>query len=248
MRVRPTYTEEFKADAVAHLKRSDQSVGKVAEGLGVSVVSLRSWYKREEMAKKKGKGNGKVVAANALKGHDVAPNQVARDFTATRPNERWVTDITYVWTDEGWSYVAAILDLFSCSVVGWAVQKSLATMLPLAALDMAIRRRRPGEGLMHHADRGCQYTSANYREPLSALGVTVSISRKGNCWDSRRRVILRDPQKRAHSPPFVAEPYDLTRRALRLHRGLLQSPPTAVDNRLQDAAEVDRDYALSTAA
>ena len=116
--------------------------------------------------------------------HAVAPNVLARDFTATRPNERWVTDITYVWTDEGWSYCAAILDLFSRSVVGWAVSASLSTTLPLAALDMAVRRRRPGQGLVHHSNRGCQYTSGDYREQLSALGVTVSMSRKGNCWDN----------------------------------------------------------------
>jgi putative transposase len=116
--------------------------------------------------------------------HAVAPNTLARDFTATRPNQRWVTDITYVWTDEGWSYCAAILDLFSRSVVGWAVGASLSTALPLAALDMAVRRRRPSKGLVHHSDRGCQYTSGDYREQLSALGVTVSMSRKGNCWDN----------------------------------------------------------------
>ena len=116
--------------------------------------------------------------------HAVAPNELARDFTATRPNERWVTDITYVWTDEGWSYCAAILDLFSRSVVGWAVGASLSTALPLAALEMAVRRRRPGNGLTHHSDRGCQYTSADYRAQLAALGVTVSMSRKGNCWDN----------------------------------------------------------------
>jgi putative transposase len=124
------------------------------------------------------------VTTQANVTHAVAPNQLARDFTATRPNERWVTDITYVWTDEGWSYFAAILDLFSRSVVGWAVGASLSTELPLAALDMAIGRRRPGKGLMHHSDRGCQYTSADYREQLAALGVTVSMSRKGNCWDN----------------------------------------------------------------
>ena len=116
--------------------------------------------------------------------HLVAPNELARDFTATRPNERWVTDITYVWTDEGWAYVAAILDLFSRAVVGWALDASLSPRLPLAALNVAVQRRRPDAGLLHHSDRGCQYTSTEYRETLSGLGVTVSMSRTGNCWDN----------------------------------------------------------------
>ncbi len=113
-----------------------------------------------------------------------APNLLARDFTATRPNERWVTDITYVWTASGWVYLAAILDLFSRSVVGWAVDTTLSTRLPLAALESAIKRRRPEAGLVHHSDRGCQYTSVDYRATLQSLGISVSMSRKGNCWDN----------------------------------------------------------------
>jgi len=116
--------------------------------------------------------------------HAVVENELARDFTASSPNQRWVTDITYVWTAEGWCYLAAILDLFSRAVVGWALDTTLSTSLPLAALDMAIRRRRPGPGLLHHSDRGCQYTSADYRAALADLGITVSMSRKGNCWDN----------------------------------------------------------------
>jgi transposase InsO family protein len=116
--------------------------------------------------------------------HPVAPNTLARTFTASRPNERWVTDITYVWTDEGWGYLAAILDLYSRAVVGWALDASMTTALPLTALDAAVRRRRPGPGLLHHSDRGCQYTSADYRAALAKLGVEVSMSRKGNCWDN----------------------------------------------------------------
>jgi transposase InsO family protein len=116
--------------------------------------------------------------------HPVAANVLAREFTASRPNERWVTDISYVWTNEGWCYLAVILDLFSRSVVGWALDTSLNTSLTLAALGMAVRRRRPEAGLLHHSDRGCQYTSADYRSVLSELGVTVSMSRKGNCWDN----------------------------------------------------------------
>jgi putative transposase len=116
--------------------------------------------------------------------HPVAPNLLARDFTAQRPNERWVTDITYVWTSSGWVYLAAILDLFSRAVVGWSIDTALSTRLPLTALNNAIERRRPGAGLLHHSDRGCQYTSADYQVALGALDVSVSMSRKGNCWDN----------------------------------------------------------------
>jgi transposase InsO family protein len=123
-----------------------------------------------------------TTRANPL--HPVVGNVLDRDFTASRPNERWVTDITYIWTDEGWCYLAAILDLFSRTVVGWALDSTLSTSLPLVALDMAVRRRRPGKGLLHHSDRGCQYTSTGYRDVLAELGVAVSMSRKGNCWDN----------------------------------------------------------------
>ena len=113
-----------------------------------------------------------------------APNLLARDFEAQRPNERWVTDITYVWTESGWVYLAAILDLFSRAVVGWSIDTTLSTRLPLTALEAAIHRRRPASGLLHHSDRGCQYTSDDYQAALRTLGVTVSMSRKGNCWDN----------------------------------------------------------------
>lgn len=116
--------------------------------------------------------------------HAVAANTLDQRFEASRPDERWVTDITYVWTDEGWCYLAAILDLFSRSVVGWALDTTLSTRLPLAALQSAIQKRRPERGLLHHSDRGCQYTSADYRSALRECGIEISMSRKGNCWDN----------------------------------------------------------------
>ncbi len=124
------------------------------------------------------------VTTRANARHPVAPNVLQRDFRATRPNERWVTDISYVWTNEGWCYLAVILDLYSRAVVGWALDTHLTTRLPLAALDAALRRRRPDGGLLHHSDRGCQYTSTDYQAALRRLGVVVSMSRKGNCWDN----------------------------------------------------------------
>lgn len=124
------------------------------------------------------------VTTKANPAHAVAANLLNRDFKADRPNQRWVTDISYVWTDEGWCYLAVILDLFSRAVVGWALDSTLTTQLPLRALDMAVRRRIPGSSLLHHSDRGCQYTSQEYRRALDDLGIEVSMSRRGNCWDN----------------------------------------------------------------
>jgi putative transposase len=125
-----------------------------------------------------------MTTTKADPSHAVEENVLDRDFTATRPNERWVTDITYIWTDEGWCYLAAIIDLFSRGVVGWALSTSLATALPMQALDNALLKREPGSDLLHHSDRGCQYTSAEYRDALAKRAIKVSMSRRGNCWDN----------------------------------------------------------------
>jgi putative transposase len=114
-----------------------------------------------------------------------APNTLDRDFTATRPNEKWVTDITYLPTLAGWVYVAVVLDLFSRKVVGWSIHDSLATPLVADALRRAIESRRPmGSELLHHSDRGCQYTSDAYQRTLKTLGIECSMSRTGDCYDN----------------------------------------------------------------
>jgi len=114
----------------------------------------------------------------------VAPNVVARRFHADGPNRVWVTDMTYVWTWEGWLFLAAIVDVFSRRIVGWAVADHLRTELALEALGMALGIRQPEEGLVHHSDRGCQYASDLYRSELSARGIVCSMSRVGDCWDN----------------------------------------------------------------
>ena len=114
----------------------------------------------------------------------VGPNVLARNFTADAPNKVWVTDLTYVWTLEGWLYVAAILDLFSRRVVGWAVSDSLERQIALDALAMALQSRNPAPGLVHHSDRGSQYASADYQRVLKDWGIVCSMSRKGDCWDN----------------------------------------------------------------
>jgi putative transposase len=114
----------------------------------------------------------------------IAPNVLDRGFTTPAPDQAWATDITYVRTWEGWLYLAVVIDLFSRRVVGWAVADHLRTELCLDALKMAMGRRLPEAGLVHHSDRGCQYASVDYRRELARRGVTCSMSRKGNCWDN----------------------------------------------------------------
>lgn len=114
-----------------------------------------------------------------------AANVLDREFTATAPNRKWVTDITYLATTAGWGYLAAVIDLFSRKVVGWSISQSLATDLVQAALREAIEKRRPdGSQLLHHSDRGCQSTSEAYQQTLRTLGITCSMSRTGNCYDN----------------------------------------------------------------
>ena len=114
-----------------------------------------------------------------------AMNVLDRNFTAQAPNQKWVTDITYLPTSDGWVYLAAVIDLFSRKVVGWALSDSLETRVVSDALRNAIEKRSPNRGeLLHHSDRGCQYTSDAYQRTLRTLGITCSMSRRGNCYDN----------------------------------------------------------------
>lgn len=125
-----------------------------------------------------------VVTTDSRHQQPVAANVLARDFQADAPNQKWSSDITYIATRQGWLYLAVIMDLFSRKIVGWATSASLQATLVLDALDMALRRRTPGEGLVHHSDRGCQYAAADYQRLLADHGIVCSMSRKGNCWDN----------------------------------------------------------------
>jgi len=117
-------------------------------------------------------------------GFALAPNLLGQDFTAVRPNEKWVADISYIWTQEGWLYLAVIIDLYARRVVGWATGDRLQLDLALRALKMALVRRRPTPGLIHHSDRGSQYASWEYQNTLKAHGILISMSGKGNCYDN----------------------------------------------------------------
>ena len=114
----------------------------------------------------------------------IAPNILARRFDPAAPNRVWATDVTYVWTEEGWLYLAVILDLFARRVVGWAASARNDTQLALEALGAALRLRNPPAGLVHHSDRGSPYASEDYRQALAARGIIASMSRTGDCWDN----------------------------------------------------------------
>jgi putative transposase len=114
----------------------------------------------------------------------VAPNIIDQDFAATRPDEKWGADISYVWTREGWVYLAVVIDLFARRVVGWAVGDRLHRSLALAALRKALTMRRPPPGLIHHSDRGSQYCSIDYQTELRRHAIRISMSGKGNCYDN----------------------------------------------------------------
>jgi putative transposase len=114
----------------------------------------------------------------------VAPNLLERDFTVTAPNQVWVSDITYLRCEEGWEYLATVMDLFNREIVGWAMQSSRERSLTLNALEMAIAQRQPAPGLMHHSDRGLQYACEDYQKLLRRHGIVCSMSRKGDPWDN----------------------------------------------------------------
>jgi putative transposase len=126
----------------------------------------------------------RVVTTDSKHAHPVAPNVLERNFVAEVPNQKWLADLTYVPTDEGWLYVALVLDLFARKIVGWAMSDTMPQALTLGALRVALGWRDPDPGLLHHSDRGSQYAANDYRRVLTARGFTVSMSRKGDCWDN----------------------------------------------------------------
>lgn len=153
-----------------------------AEGVRVSRKTVERMMRADGL---RAKGKRRFcITTTSDSAHPVAENLLNREFTAERPNEVWVGDITYIPTREGWLYLAVILDLFSRRVVGWAMQETLEATLSIHALAMALWRRKPPAGLLHHSDRGVQYTCHAYQELLQQHGLRCSMSRKGDCWDN----------------------------------------------------------------
>lgn len=126
----------------------------------------------------------RVRTTDSRHGYPIAPNRLRRNFVSAATNQVWLADLTYVRTGEGWLFLAAIIDMHTRKVVGWSMRETLHASIALEALDMAIKRQRPGPGLIHHSDRGVQYAADEYRQALVAAGITPSMSRKGNCLDN----------------------------------------------------------------
>ena len=152
----------------------------------------------------------------------VMPNTLGRSFAVSEPNRVWAGDITCLWTREGWLYLAALMDLHSRRVVGWAMDRTMKADLVKAALAMAIGRRRPGPGLIHHSDRGSQYASEAHRRELDCDGMERGMSRKGDCWDNAvAERFSPKPERRMHKPQTVPHPKRGQAGHRRLHRDVL---------------------------
>ena len=129
-------------------------------------------------------GKGFNYSRHSLTMHNVSDNLLWRDFTASRPNEKWTTDITYIWVKDRWLYLATVMDLFSRRIVGWSLDTSMTEALISKAMAMALSQRTTAPGLIVHSDRGTQYRSQAYIDYLTANEIKISMSRKGNCWDN----------------------------------------------------------------
>lgn len=131
------------------------------------------------------KGKQKFKVTTDSRHHlPVAPNVLNRDFSAGAPNQKWCGDISYIWTAEGWLYLAVVIDLYSRAIIGWSIQPTMTRQLVCDALTMALWRRQFPRGVLFHSDRGSQYCSEDYQNLLRHYGFTCSMSRKGNCWDN----------------------------------------------------------------
>lgn len=156
------------------LRRRGMSCGRHRVARLMRVAGLRSKTKRPF----------RVKTTDSNHSFPIAPDRVDRDFRADAANEVWVSDMTYIPTDEGWLYLAVTMDLFSRKIVGWSMAATMHADIVVNALTMAINQRRPEPGLVHHSDRGSQYASEAFRSALAARGLLASMSRKGNCYDN----------------------------------------------------------------
>lgn len=183
--------ERLKLAALAAHQRTRRTYGAqrlqkelAADGFVVSLGTVKRVRRELGLRCVQQKKRFRVTTSDSSHQLPAAPNLLAQDFKARRPDEVWTADITYVATDEGWLYVAAIKDLFAGEIVGRAFGERMTTELVARALAQAVTARRPAAGLVHHSDRGAQYCSHEYQGLLASYSMRVSMSRKGNCYDN----------------------------------------------------------------
>jgi len=148
---------------------SKRRIGAIMKDLGLNVKTKKRY---------------KINTTDSNHDLPIAPNILNRDFYASNPDEKYVGDITYIPTNEGWLYLATVIDLYSRKIVGWSMDDTMKTSLVNDALNMAIKTRKPPKGLIWHTDRGSQYASYSHKDLLQEHGIVQSMSRKGNCWDN----------------------------------------------------------------
>lgn len=158
---------------------------EVSEALGRKINHKRiGRLMREHDLRSRKRRPFRVCTTDSKHAYPIAPNVLERDFAAMAPNQKWLADMTYVPTAEGWLYLALVVDLFARKIVGWATSETMPQELTIEALHVALGWRDPPTSLVHHSDRGSQYAAKDYRRVLEARGITVSMSRKGDCWDN----------------------------------------------------------------
>ena len=157
----------------------------LSQGIHVGKSRVQRLMQRDNI-RARGKRRFRVATTDSRHGLPVAPNLLDRNFTVASPNRAWAGDVTYIPTEEGWLYLAVVIDLFSRRIVGWSMRDSMRSELVIDALEMAWFQRSPGKhrGLIFHSDRGSQYASHEFNQALNECGITPSMSRKGNCWDN----------------------------------------------------------------
>lgn len=215
----------------ASFKLSDRTYGArrvwhdvLAEGISCGLHRIERLMRQQGLrARPRRRGLPKDNGERSV----IADNVLDRQFAADKPNQKWVADFTYIWTAEGWLYVAAVIDLFSRRVVGWSMSATMTAQLVTDALIMAIWRRGKPDALLHHSDQGSQYTSEQFQRLMMDNGVTCSMSRSGNCWDNaamesfvsslkteriRRKVYRSRDQARADVFDYIERFYNPTRR------------------------------------
>ena len=178
-----TISSEFTADTNGRYGSPRVRAELRAQGHGASHGRIERLMRRHGIRAIMARPR-RVHTTNSRHEFPIAPNLLERNFIAAAPSQVWLADITYVETDEGWLFLATVMDLYSRKIVGWAMRDHLRAELPLAALVMAIATQRPGADLIHHSDRGVQYACAEYRKMMQAAGFRASMSRRADCYDN----------------------------------------------------------------